>query len=82
MEWQNYSSLVNISLEAFNWDATTKNLSIQYLHHNGHTFLLASKEDDNDVKRMLIASGNNINGIYSYVFKSPNNVDGGEGEQP
>ena len=59
-----YESLVNEAIEASNWDSSIQRLSIQYFHHNGRAFSMASIDDDNDVKRMLKALGNDVNGIY------------------
>ena len=68
-----YESLVNEAIEAFNYDSSIQGLSIQYLHHNGRAFTMASIDYDNDVKRMFKASGNDVNGIYLYVFNGPKN---------
>ncbi|RWR83613.1 Transposase, MuDR, plant [Cinnamomum micranthum f. kanehirae] len=76
-----YGSLVAEAIEASNWDSSTKSVSIQYLHHNGRAFSLASIEDDNDVNRMIKASGQDTNGIYLYVSKSWNNGQCRGGEQ-
>ena len=46
-----YGSLVAEAIKASNCDSS------QYLHHNGRAFSLASIEDDNDVNRMIKASG-------------------------
>ena len=59
-----YESLVKKAIEASNYDSSIQRLSIQYLHHNGPAFSMASIDNDNDVKRMLKASGNDVNGIY------------------
>ena len=76
-----YESLVKKAIEASNWDSSIQRLSIQYLHHNGRAFSMVSINDDNTVKRMLKASGNNVNGIYLYVFNSPKNRQCVGGEQ-
>ena len=68
-----YGSLVVEAIEASNWDSSAESLSIQYLHHNGHAFSLASIEDDNDVNRMIKALGQDTNEIYLYVSNSLNN---------
>ena len=69
-----YCSLVIVALEASNWESTTKNLSLEYLHHNDTLFSLISIED-NDIKRMFKASGNVINGIHFYVTKGLNDTN-------
>ena len=61
--------------------ARIDDLSIQYLHHNGRAFSMARIDDDNDVKRMLKASGNDVNGIYLYVFNGLKNKRCVGGEQ-
>lgn len=68
-----YEPLVNEAIEASNCDSSIQILSIQYIHHNGWAFSMASIDDENDVKRMLKASGNDVNGIYLYVFNSMRN---------
>lgn len=65
-----YESLVNEAIEAFNWDSSIQRLSIQYIHHNGRAFSMARNDDDNDVKRMLKAPWNGVNGIYLSLQQS------------
>ena len=62
-----YGSLVAEAIEASNCVSSSESISIRYLHHNGRAFSLASIEDDNDVNRMMKASGRDTNGIYLYV---------------
>ena len=68
-----YQCLANQSIESSNWDTASQNLSMQYLHHNGRAFSMASIDDDNDVNLMFKASRNEMNGIYLYVCNGPNN---------
>ena len=67
-----YGSLLNEALEASKWDTKIENLSMKYLHHNGRVFSLIILEDDNDIRGMLKASGNDQKGLYLYVNKSTN----------
>ena len=76
-----YGSLVAEGIKASNWDSSAKSLSIQYLHHNGRAFLLASIEDNNDVNRMIKATGHDTNEIYLYVSNSWNNGQCRGGQQ-
>ena len=62
-----FNSLVNIALEASNWEETSDNIKMEYLHHNGHVFSLVSIEDDNDIKCMLLLSRDDTNEIYLYI---------------
>ena len=66
------ASSVNEANEAANCGSSIQNLNIQYLHQNGRAFSMASIDDDNDVRRMLKASGNDVNGIYLYVLNGQN----------
>ena len=59
--------MVNIALEASNWEETSDNISMDYLHHNGHVFSLVAIEDDNDIRCMLSLSRNDTNEIYLYI---------------
>ena len=68
-----YESLVKKAIEAFNEDSSIQNLSIQYLHHNGRAFPMASIDDDNGVRSMFKASGDESNAIYLYAFNCRNN---------
>ena len=52
-----YSELVNVALEASNWEASVEALCIKHLLHNGSFFSLIDIDDDNDVKGMFRASG-------------------------
>ena len=62
-----FNSLVNIALEASNWEETSDNISMDYLHHNGHVFSLVAIEDDNDIRCMLSLSQDDTNEIYLYI---------------
>ncbi|RWR76201.1 hypothetical protein CKAN_00462900 [Cinnamomum micranthum f. kanehirae] len=66
-----FLELVNIALESSHWEETYKNLSIHYLHHNGHMFSLAVIEDDSDIKCMLTLANHKANGIYLYINRRP-----------
>ena len=44
-------------------------------------FSMASINDDNDVRRMFKALGNDVNGIYLYFFNDQNNGQRIGGEQ-
>ena len=59
-----YESLVKEVIEASNGDSSSQNLSMQYLHHNGRAFSMASSDDGNDVRSMFNASGYESTGIY------------------
>ncbi|RWR90905.1 hypothetical protein CKAN_02003400 [Cinnamomum micranthum f. kanehirae] len=76
-----YASLVNEANEAANCGPSIQNLNLQYLHHNGRAFSLAGIDDDNDVRRMLKASENDLNDIYLYVFNCQNDGQHNGGEQ-
>ena len=52
-----YQCLANEAIESSNWDTAIQNLSMQYVHHNGRAFLMASIDDNNDVCLMFKASG-------------------------
>ena len=65
-----FNSLVNIALEASNWEETFDNISMDYLHYNGHVFSLVLIEDDNDIKCMLSLSQDDTNGIYLYIRRA------------
>lgn len=67
-----YESLVKEAIEAFNGDSSIQNLTMQYLHHNGRAFSMANIDDDNDVRSMFKASGDELNEIYLYVFNGRN----------
>ncbi|RWR87935.1 hypothetical protein CKAN_01689900 [Cinnamomum micranthum f. kanehirae] len=75
-----YGSLLNEALEASKWDTKIENLSMKYLHHNGRVFSLIILEDDNDIRGMLKASGNDQKGLYLYVNKSTN-IESNQGEE-
>ena len=76
-----FPELVNIALETTHWQETCDNLSIHYLHHNGHVFSLAAIEDDSDIKCMLTLANQNTNGIYLYINRRPIGSDKHIGEQ-
>ena len=76
-----YESLVNEAIEASNWDSTIQRLSIQYFHHNGWSFSMESIDNNNDVKRMLKASVNDVNKIDLSVFNGPKSQQCVRGEQ-
>ncbi|RWR78801.1 Mutator-like protein transposase [Cinnamomum micranthum f. kanehirae] len=67
-----YECLVKEAIEASNGDSSIQNLTMQYLHHNGRAFSMASIDDDNDVRSMFKASGDELNEIYLYVFNGRN----------
>ena len=75
-----YESLVKEAIEASNGDSSIQNLSMQYLHHNGRAFSMASIDDDDDVRSMFKASGDELNEIYLYVLNGWNSEQcmGGE----
>ena len=76
-----YEYLVKEAIEASNEDSSIQNLSLQYLHHNGRAFSMASIDDDIDVRSMFKASGDKLNEIYLYVFNGPKNRQCIGGEQ-
>ena len=62
-----FNSLVNMALEASNWEKTSDNISINYLHHNSHVFSLVAIELDNDITCMLLLSRDDTTEIYLYI---------------
>ena len=66
-----FSELMDITLETTHWEETCENLSIRYLHHNGHVFSLAAIEDHSDIKCMLALVNQKTNEIYLYINRRP-----------
>ena len=77
-----FHSLENIALEASHWEETCENLTIHYIHQNDHVFLLATTEDDSDIKCMLTLTRDNINVIYLCINRRPIGFANYIGEQP
>ena len=67
-----YESLVKEVIKVSNGDSSIHNLSMQYLHYIGRVFSMANIDDDNDVRSMLKASGDESIGKYLYVFNGWN----------